>query len=121
MAGRYCSSNIKFNMDDENQRITWEFLKQSNHKKDGSYAKILSDAFVKATSMQNEPVVTIPSDIAKQIVDEIKVYLPQINFSTAKEQNHEEVEMINKSDENNNDTSQEIPTGMLDFFMGQGT
>lgn len=108
-------------MDDENQRITWEFLKQSNHKKDGSYAKILSDAFIKTISDNTKSEMLIPADIATQIVEEVKKQLSEISYSTAKEQNHEEVEMINKSDENNNDTSQEIPTGMLDFFMGQGT
>lgn len=34
-------------MEDENQRRTWEFL-QSMTRKDGSYGKILSDAFVEA-------------------------------------------------------------------------
>ena len=32
-------------MDDENQRRTWEYL-QSITRKEGSYGKILSDAFV---------------------------------------------------------------------------
>ena len=34
-------------MEDENQRRTWEYL-QSMTRKDGSYGKILSDAFVEA-------------------------------------------------------------------------
>ncbi len=34
-------------MEDENQRRTWEYL-QGIIRKDGSYGKILSDAFVKA-------------------------------------------------------------------------
>ena len=41
----YKCSNIKFCMEDENQRRTWEYL-QSMTRKDGSYGKILSDAFV---------------------------------------------------------------------------
>jgi len=121
MAGRYRSSNIKFNMDDENQRMTWEYLKQSSHKKDGSYAKILSDAFVKTMKEPSESAKLLPKDIAHQIITEVKAQLSEINFGLAKEQNHEEKEMINICDENNNNTSQEIPTGMLDFFMGQGT
>jgi len=36
---------VRFCMDDENQRRTWEYL-QSITRKEGSYGKILSDAFV---------------------------------------------------------------------------
>ncbi|MCM1181640.1 MAG: hypothetical protein NC347_15410 [Clostridium sp.] len=41
----YKCSNIKFCMEDENQRRTWEYL-QGITRKDGSYGKLLSDAFV---------------------------------------------------------------------------
>ena len=44
MRKTYRCSNIKFCMEDENQRRTWEYL-QSITRKDGSYGKILSDAF----------------------------------------------------------------------------
>ena len=42
-------------MEDENQRRTWEYL-QGVTRKDGSYGKILSDAFVEVLDrqMQNE-------------------------------------------------------------------
>ncbi len=45
MRKTYKCSNVKFCMDDENQRRTWEYL-QGITRKDGSYGKILSDAFV---------------------------------------------------------------------------
>ncbi len=45
MRKAYKCSNIKFCMEDENQRRTWEYL-QGITRKDGSYGKILSDAFV---------------------------------------------------------------------------
>lgn len=45
MRKEYGSSNVRFCMDDENQRRTWEYL-QSITRKEGSYGKILSDAFV---------------------------------------------------------------------------
>ena len=45
MKKTYKCSNIKFCMEDENQRRTWEYL-QGMTRKDGSYGKILSDAFV---------------------------------------------------------------------------
>ena len=45
MRKEYRSSNVRFCIDDENQRRTWEYL-QSITRKEGSYGKILSDAFV---------------------------------------------------------------------------
>ena len=47
MKKTYKCSNIKFCMEDENQRRTWEHLRGMT-RKDGSYGKILSDAFVEA-------------------------------------------------------------------------
>ena len=49
MRKTYKCSNIKFCMEDEKQRRTWEFL-QSITRKDGSYGKILSDALVEAVN-----------------------------------------------------------------------
>ena len=45
MKKTYKSSNVRFCMEDENQRRTWEYL-QSFTRKDCSYGKALSDAFV---------------------------------------------------------------------------
>ena len=45
MRKTYKCSNIKFCMEDENQRKTWEYL-QGITRKEGSYGKILSNAFV---------------------------------------------------------------------------
>ena len=45
MRKTYNSSNVRFCMEDENQRRTWEYL-QSLTRKDSSYGKALSDAFV---------------------------------------------------------------------------
>ena len=64
---------------------------------------------------------TIPTEVAKLIIDEVNAHLSEISYSTAKEQKHENVEVIMESDENNENTSQDIPAGMLEFFMGQGT
>jgi hypothetical protein len=45
MRKTYKSSNVRFCMEDENQRRTWEYL-QNLTRKDSSYGKALSDAFV---------------------------------------------------------------------------
>lgn len=52
MRKTYKRSNIEFFMEDENQRRTWEYL-QGITRKDGSYGKILSDAFVAVLDDKN--------------------------------------------------------------------
>ena len=44
MRKTYKCSNVKFCMEDEKQRRTWEYL-QGITRKDGSYGKVLSDVF----------------------------------------------------------------------------
>lgn len=51
MKKTYKCSNVKFCMEDENQRRTWEYL-QTLTRKDGSYGKVLSEAFVFALDME---------------------------------------------------------------------
>ena len=53
MRKTYKCSNVKFCMDDENQRRTWEYL-QGITRKDGSYGKVLSDVFVAFLDVQDQ-------------------------------------------------------------------
>ena len=53
MRKTYKCSNIKFCMENENQRRTWEYLRGMT-RKDGSYGKLLSDAFVALLDSKNE-------------------------------------------------------------------
>ena len=43
MRGTYRCTNVKFCMEDENQRRAWEYLHGLN-RRDGSYGKVLADA-----------------------------------------------------------------------------
>lgn len=115
MAGRYCSSNIKFNLDDENQRRTWEYLKESNRKAEGSYAKILSDAFVKVLSKDAKEEAVIPKELAESIINEVRNQLMDSNLhiNTALCENKQERLQINEEESNG---INEIPAGMLDYF-----
>ena len=81
MKKTYKCSNIKFCMEDENQRRTWEYL-QGMTRKDGSYGKILSDAFVEAidgktkfsvNKAENESVVLKENaaDIIEEMLDRV--------------------------------------------------
>lgn len=51
MKKTYKCSNVKFCMEDENQRRTWEYL-QTLTRKDGSYGKVLSEVFVTALDVE---------------------------------------------------------------------
>ena len=68
-------------MEDENQRRTWEYL-QGMTRKDGSYGKILSDAFVEAVDgktrlsvnkAENESIVLKENvtDIFEEMLDRV--------------------------------------------------
>ena len=81
MRKTYKCSNIKFCMEDENQRRTWEYL-QSMTRKDGSYGKVLSDAFVEAVDgktrlsvnkAENESIVLKENvtDIFEEMLDRV--------------------------------------------------
>ena len=45
MRGTYRCTNVKFCMEDENQRRAWEYLHGMN-RRDGSYGKVLADALI---------------------------------------------------------------------------
>ena len=45
MRGTYRCTNVKFCMEDENQRKAWEYLHGLN-RRDGSYGKVLADALI---------------------------------------------------------------------------
>ena len=62
MRKTYKCSNIKFWMEDENQRRTWEYLQRVT-RKDGSYGKILSDAFVAVLDSKNEIRADKPEEL----------------------------------------------------------
>lgn len=52
MRGTYRCTNVKFCMEDENQRRAWEYLHGLN-RRDGSYGKVLADALIAMTDRQN--------------------------------------------------------------------
>jgi uncharacterized protein (UPF0335 family) len=77
MRKTYKCSNIKFCMEDENQRRTWEYL-QGITRKDGSYGKILSDVFVEVLDKGVQEMDRVEDDSAilkGQTVDSIEEML----------------------------------------------
>lgn len=53
MRGTYRCTNVKFCMEDENQRRAWEYL-HGLSRRDGSYGKVLADALIAAIDSQND-------------------------------------------------------------------
>lgn len=53
MRGTYRCTNVKFCMEDENQRRAWEYLHGLSCR-DGSYGKVLADALIAAIDSQND-------------------------------------------------------------------
>lgn len=53
MRGTYCCTNVKFCMEDENQRRAWEYLHGLN-RRDGSYGKVLADALITVIDSQSD-------------------------------------------------------------------
>ena len=68
-------------MEDENQRRTWEYL-QSITRKDGSYGKILSDAFVQVFDAQiqvgTDKAVSDSAILLEQNVDILENMLDRV-------------------------------------------
>lgn len=76
MRGTYRCTNVKFCMEDENQRRAWEYL-HGLSRRDGSYGKILSDALVAVIDAQNEAGKTADGES----VNELKVDDALMTFS----------------------------------------
>lgn len=53
MRGTYRCTNVKFCMEDENQRRAWEYLHGLN-RRDGSYGKVLADALIVVIDSQGD-------------------------------------------------------------------
>ncbi|MFG6322881.1 MAG: hypothetical protein K1W41_15835 [Lachnospiraceae bacterium] len=81
MKKTYKCSNIKFCMEDEKQRRTWEYL-QGITRKDGSYGKILSDAFAAAldgeTQIRADDVMDSRLELSEQSFGELVELLDRV-------------------------------------------
>lgn len=90
MRKEYRSSNVRFCMDDENQRRTWEYL-QSITRKEGSYGKILSDAFVQILDGNH----AIEQEALQQNLSEcVTEQILSMHLSTLKRELLEELESL---------------------------
>lgn len=132
MRGTYRCTNVKFCMEDENQRRTWEYLHSLN-RRDGSYGKVLSDALVAVIDGQkdaqnaiimgssdklhgnlNDEFREFSNEIAGLVIEGIKEILPDKVSMKGIEQIISETELSKQGQEN------DIAEDMLDFAFAIG-
>lgn len=91
MRKEYRSSNVRFCMDDDNQRRTWEYL-QSITRKEGSYGKILSDAFVQI--LDGNHAISEQGAFQQNNAECVTEQMLSMQLSTLKKELLEEMESI---------------------------
>lgn len=81
MRGTYRCTNVKFCMEDENQRRAWEYL-HGLSRRDGSYGKVLADALVAVIdsqiNVQNTVIKRFSGKKYEGLDDELKAFSNEI-------------------------------------------
>jgi len=131
LRGTYRCTNVKFCMEDENQRRAWEYLHGLN-RWNGSYGKILSDALVAAIDGQNGGSDMMNGAFTDKLHESISDALSELSDEVAglvlkgvRELLEEKGFMQNMEQ---NQTAQEVPSeqvnkiseDMLDFAFAMG-
>ncbi len=132
MRGTYRCTNVKFCMEDENQRRAWGYLHGLN-RRDGSYGKVLADALIAAIDSQNDIQNTVikrfsgkqngdsndelrefSNEIAELVVKGITDYFADKAVFQSTEQ------MVYKAETSKQEPKEDIAEDMLDFAFAMG-
>ena len=132
MRGTYRCTNVKFCMEDENQRRAWEYL-HGLSRRDGSYGKVLADALIAAIDSQNDSQNTVikrfsnkqngnsndelrefSNEIAELVVKGITDYFADKAVFQSTEQ------MVYKAETSKQEPKEDIAEDMLDFAFAMG-
>ena len=132
MRGTYRCTNVKFCMEDENQRRAWEYL-HGLSRRDGSYGKVLADALIAAIDSQNDSQNTVikrfsnkqngnsndelrefSNEIAEIVVKGITDYFADKAVFQSTEQ------MVYKAETSKQEPKEDIAEDMLDFAFAMG-
>lgn len=132
MRGTYRCTNVKFCMEDENQRRAWEYL-HGLSRRDGSYGKVLADALVAVIDSQidvqntvikrfsgkqhenpNDELKAFSNEIAGLVLEGITDYFADKAVFHDVEQRTYEVEASKQEKEG------DIAEDMLDFAFSMG-
>ena len=132
MRGRYRCTNIKFCMEDENQRRAWEYLHGLN-RRDGSYGKVLADALIAVIDRQRDvqnaerkrflgkqcenledEIQEFANKVAEVVLEGITDYFADKAVFHSAEQRTDEAQVFKQEQE------EEIAEDMLDFAFSMG-
>ena len=132
MRGTYRCTNVKFCMEDENQRRAWEYL-HGLSRRDGSYGKVLADALIATIDSQNDIQNTVikrfsgkqngdsndelrefSNEIAELVLKGITDYFADKAVFQSAEQ------MVYKAETSKQEPKEDIAEDMLDFAFAMG-
>lgn len=132
MRGTYRCTNIKFCMEDENQRRAWEYLHGLN-RRDGSYGKVLADALIAVIDRQRDvqnaerkrflgkqcenledEIQEFANKVAEVVLEGITDYFADKAVFHSAEQRTDEAQVFKQEQE------EEIAEDMLDFAFSMG-
>lgn len=132
MRGTYRCTNVKFCMEDENQRRAWEYLHGLN-RRDGSYGKVLADALIAVIDSQSDDqnamrrrflgkqcedsgdeIMEFANKLAEVVLEGITDYFSDKAVFQGTEQK------TDKADESKQEQDGEIAEDMLDFAFAMG-
>ncbi len=132
MRGTYRCTNVKFCMEDENQRRAWEYL-HGLSRRDGSYGKVLADALIAAIDSQNDIQNTVikrfsgkqngdsndelrafSNEIARLVLEGITDYFADKSVFQSVEQ------MVYEAETSKQEPEEGIAEDMLDFAFAMG-
>ena len=132
MRGTYRCTNIKFCMEDENQRRAWEYL-HGLSRRDGSYGKVLADALIATIDSQNyiqnsvikrfsgkqngdsnDELRAFSNEIAGLVLEGITDYFADKAVFQSAEQ------MVYEAETSKQEPEEDIAEDMLDFAFAMG-
>ena len=132
MRGTYRCTNVKFCMEDENQRRAWEYL-HGLSRRDGSYGKVLADALIATIDSQNDIQNTVikrfsgkqngnsndelrefSNEIAELVLKGITDYFADKAVFQSAEQ------MVYEAETSKQEPEEDIAEDMLDFAFAMG-
>lgn len=132
MRGTYRCTNVKFCMEDENQRRAWEYLHGLNCR-DGSYGKVLADALIAVidsrSNSQNAMRKRFSGKQCENSEDEIEEFANAVaggvlegitDYFADKAVFHSAEERTDEAQVSKQEQEEEIAEDMLDFAFSMG-
>lgn len=132
MRGTYRCTNVKFCMEDENQRRAWEYLHGLN-RRDGSYGKVLADALIAVigsqSNLQNAMRKRFSGKQCEDLGDEIKEFANKVaevvlegitDYFADKAVFQGTKQRLDETQVSKPEPEEEIAEDMLDFAFSMG-